>query len=190
MLRVPVVSARRLAVRNQRLSGPRRPKAELLETVRALRCLQLDPTAVVARSHLLVLFSRHGAFAEAQLERLVYEQRVLFEYWAHEASLVLTEDLPLHRWEMRTWPRESKSEWLRRMLDWWDREADFRAHVLERLAEDGPLRARDIEDLATKPWESDRLDERPQRRPHARPDVGAGAGRASPAATAPSACGI
>ena len=70
MLRVPVAAARRLAVRNQRLDGPRRPKAELLETCRALRCLQIDPTAVVARSHLLVLFSRHGAFDEKHLERL------------------------------------------------------------------------------------------------------------------------
>ena len=104
MLRVPVVNARRLAVRNQRLSGPRRPRTELLETCHALRCLQLDPTAVVARSHLLVLFSRHGAFDERRLERLAYGERRLFEYWAHEASLVLAEDLPLHRWEMRTWP--------------------------------------------------------------------------------------
>jgi uncharacterized protein len=155
VLRAPVVAARRLAVRNQRLDGPRRPKGELLETIRALRCLQLDPTAVVARSHLLVLFSRHGAFAEAALEQLAYRDRVLFEYWAHEASYVLTEDLPLHRWEMRTWPRESKSEWLRRMLTWWDSEAGFRAYVLERLRADGPLRARDFEDRTTAPWVSD-----------------------------------
>ena len=58
-----------------------------------------------SRSHLLVLFSRHGAFPEAAFERLAYRERVLFEYWAHEASLVLSEDLPIHRWEMRTWPR-------------------------------------------------------------------------------------
>jgi uncharacterized protein len=155
VLRVPVAAARRLAVRNQRLDGPKRPKGELLETCRALRCLQLDPTAVVARSHLLVLFSRHGAFDERQLEKLAYEQRVLFEYWAHEASLVLTEDLPLHRWEMRTWPRESGSVWLRRMLAWWENEADFRAYVLERLGAQGPLRARDFEDRTTAPWVSE-----------------------------------
>jgi hypothetical protein len=149
------VSARRLAVRNQRLSGPRRPKAELLETCRALRCLQLDPTAVVARSHLLVLFSRHGAFDERALEKLAYRERVLFEYWAHEASLVLAEDLPLHRWEMRTWPRENGSEWLRRMLAWWESEVEFRAYVLEHLRDNGPLRARDFEDRTTAPWVSE-----------------------------------
>ena len=51
------------------------------------------------QSHLLVVWSRLGAFDQAELERLVYEDRELFEYWAHEASLVLTEDLPLHRWD-------------------------------------------------------------------------------------------
>src|SRR3954452_5866366 len=86
VLRVPVAAARRLAVRNQRLSGPRPGKGELLATCRGLRCVQLDPTAVVARSHLLGLFSRHGAFDEVCCYRLPYEERALFEFWAHEAS--------------------------------------------------------------------------------------------------------
>ncbi len=69
---VSVTAVRRLAIRNQRLEGPlprgKATGADLLETVQALRCLQLDPTAVVARNHLLVLFSRHGAFDEADLQ--------------------------------------------------------------------------------------------------------------------------
>jgi uncharacterized protein len=153
VLRVPVVNARRLAVRNQRLSGPRRPRTELLETCHALRCLQLDPTAVVARSHLLVLFSRHGAFDERRLERLAYGERRLFEYWAHEASLVLAEDLPLHRWEMRTWPR-GDGAWVKRIVAWADSQAAFRAQVLARLEQEGPLRTSEIEDTATEPWGS------------------------------------
>src|SRR5689334_22840811 len=96
---------RRLAIRNQRLDGPaprRKPdKQTLLDTVKALRCLQLDPTSVVARNHLLVLFSRHGAFDEALFDELAYEDRALFEYWAHEASYVLSDDLPIHRFKMR-----------------------------------------------------------------------------------------
>jgi uncharacterized protein len=151
VLRVPVVNARRLAVRNQRLSGPR--ARDLMETCRTLRCLQLDPTAVVARSHLLVLFSRHGAFDERKLERLAYGERRLFEYWAHEASLVLAEDLPLHRFEMRTWPRGGGA-WVRRIVAWYEAQAVFRTQILERLRSDGPLRTSEIEDTATEPWGS------------------------------------
>jgi uncharacterized protein YcaQ len=158
VLRVPVAAVRRLAIRNQRLAGPvprgRPDAAALLDTCRALRCLQLDPTAVVARSHLLVLFSRHGAYDESLLARLAYEDRALFEYWAHEASLVLSEDLPLHRYEMRTWPGAGDAAWHRRVKRWWDGETEFRAHILERLRADGPLRAREIEDRAVVSWES------------------------------------
>ena len=65
-------------------------------------CLQLDPVSAVARSPLLVLHARLGAVREAALERAAYVDRALFDAWAHEASLVATADLPLHRWAMRT----------------------------------------------------------------------------------------
>jgi uncharacterized protein len=153
MLRVPVSAARRLAVRAQRLDGPaprgRPTRAEILEVARALRCLQVDPTSAVARSHLLVVWSRLGRFEGAELERLVYDDRRLFEYWAHEASLVLSEDLPLHRWTMRRWP-ESKAG--RRQREWWDLNTKFRAYLLDRLRADGPLPLRELEDRAVAPW--------------------------------------
>jgi len=91
VLKVDPSAIRRLAIRNQRLAGPlprAKPGAQdLLDTVRELRCLQLDPTAVVARNHLLVLFSRHGAFDETLFEELAYRERALFEYWAHEPPM-------------------------------------------------------------------------------------------------------
>jgi uncharacterized protein YcaQ len=154
MLRVPPAAARRLAIQAQRLQTKprRRPgRDEILDVTRALRCLQIDPTSAVARSHLLVVFSRLGAFDPAELERLVYEERTLFEYWAHEASLVLAEDLPLHRWEMRTWPRGG-GVWRARMREWWDLNDEFRAFILDRLRADGPLPLREIEDRSLAPW--------------------------------------
>jgi uncharacterized protein len=157
LLRATPQAVRRLAIRNQRLDGPvprrRATPSDLLETVRALRCLQLDPTAVVARNHLLVLFSRHGAFDERAFEQLAYEDRSLFEYWAHEASYVLSEDLPLHAWEMRHWPRGG-GLWQQRVSAWYASEVGLREHILEVLAETGPSRAVAFEDRAQVPWAS------------------------------------
>ena len=55
--------ARRLAVLAQRLAGP--VDGGLRDVLRSLRGLQLDPVNVVARSHLLVLWSRLGSFSRA-----------------------------------------------------------------------------------------------------------------------------
>jgi uncharacterized protein YcaQ len=154
MLRVSPVAARRLAITAQRLDGPsprKRPTGdEILDVVRAIRCLQLDPTSVVARNHLLVVFSRLGPYDAAVLERLVYEERAMFEYWAHEASIVLSEDLPLHVFMMRTPPRSST--WHERMTEWWDLNEEFRASILDRLRADGPLPVTEFEDRSVAPW--------------------------------------
>ena len=56
----------------------------------------------------------------------------MFEYWAHEASLVLTEDLPVHRWTMRNWGG-GNGVWHQRAHKWWEVNADFRQHLLDRL---------------------------------------------------------
>ena len=87
---------------------------------------------------------------------------------------MLSEDLQIHRFGMHE-PR------YRGHRTWWDGEPEFRAHILERLRDEGPLRAREIEDQATVGLGVHRrLDERPHRRPHARHDVGRGADRDLP----------
>src|SRR5688500_16048530 len=112
-LTVSTQQVRRLALLKQRLAGPR-PKADadgLLETVRDIGCLQLDPISAVARSNLLVPFSRVGPYDPALLDELLWERRALFEYWAHAASIVLTEDYPIHHAQMRRY-RNSDRPWV------------------------------------------------------------------------------
>ncbi|MFL1436828.1 DNA glycosylase AlkZ-like family protein, partial [Nocardiopsis protaetiae] len=142
---------RRLAVRRQRLAGPSPVPGPdgLREVLRDLRCLQIDPINVVARSPLLVLWSRLGRFDPADLDALLWEERWLFEYWAHAASMVLTEDLPLHRRLMRRHPGGDS-----RMAAWVEANGELREHVLCRLRDAGPLPTDGFEDRAAVPWES------------------------------------
>ncbi|MGE5137847.1 MAG: DNA glycosylase AlkZ-like family protein, partial [Rudaea sp.] len=139
-------AARRLAVTRQRLAGPRPPAniEGIMEIARALRSLQLDPISVVARSHLLVLWSRLGPFDRAELDRALWQERRLFEYWAHCASIVLTEDYPLHNRLMRGYPR-GDSAWANNVRDWISKNDVLRRRILAGLRSGGPLPSRYFE---------------------------------------------
>ncbi|MFC4112622.1 winged helix-turn-helix domain-containing protein [Nonomuraea zeae] len=154
-LALSLESARRLAVRCQLLAGPR-PGNDLdglRQVLRTLRCLQLDPVNVIARSHLLVLWSRVGDFDQADLDTLQWHERWLFEYWAHAASIVLAEDYPIHHVMMRGYPA-GRSGYGQRIHGWLEANDRLRRHVLDRLREQGPLPIGGFDDLADVPWES------------------------------------
>ena len=114
----------------------------VLDTVRRLGFLQMDPIATVATPQQLVLFSRLGAYDAAELDRLLWEERKLFEY---DAFIYPVEDLPLQRARMARFRRgdaSKRSQWIREFLR---ANARFRRHVLRELERNGPLLSRDLE---------------------------------------------
>ena len=150
-------NARRLAVSVQRLAGtpPRSSPKAVLGVIRSIGCLQLDPIAVVARSPLLVLGSRVAGFDPKHLERLLWRDRSVYEYWAHAASIVLTEDHPIHAWYMRRYLRDDGSDWNRHRLDWMAANAKLKRSVLARIRREGPVLARRLSADATgQSWRS------------------------------------
>ncbi|MDP8956932.1 MAG: winged helix DNA-binding domain-containing protein [Actinomycetota bacterium] len=126
-----------------------------MDVIRDLGCLQLDPISVLARSHLLVLWSRLGPYALSDLDTVLWKERRLFEYWAHMASIVLTEDYPIHHLLMRQYPYRGWRSGLRqRTAQWLEDNRALRRYVLTRLRREGPLRLRDFEDRAVTGWQS------------------------------------
>jgi uncharacterized protein YcaQ len=142
--------ARRIAVRAQLLDGS---ASTVLDTVRRLGFLQMDPIATVATPQQLVLFSRLGPFDSSELDRLLWEERKLFEY---DAFIYPVEDLPLQRARMAKFRRGGKlkrDEWIR---DFLRTNARFRRHVLRELERSGPLLSRDLEHDLMPPGEGHR----------------------------------
>jgi uncharacterized protein len=150
-------TARRLAITVQRLAGtpPRSSPNAVLGVIRSIRCVQLDPISVVARSPLLVLGSRVAGFDPKHLDRLLWRDHSVYEYWAHAASVVLTEDHPIHAWYMRQYLRDDGSAWNRRRLDWMAANAKLKRSVLAQVRRDGPVLARRISGgLTGESWRS------------------------------------
>jgi len=139
MTQVSTEQARRIAVRAQLLDGS---AEDVLETVRRLGFLQLDPISTVAPPQHLVLWSRLGRFDRTALDRLLWEERKLVEWNAYVYPI---EDLPLLQARMR---RRSGS-WDRRLTAYLKENAAFRRYVLRELEARGPLLSREISDHAS-----------------------------------------
>jgi uncharacterized protein YcaQ len=136
--------ARRIAVRAQLLDGS---ATSVLDTVRCLGFLQIDPIATVATPQELVLWSRLGAFDRGELGRLLWAEGQLFEW---NALIWPIESLPMVRAWMRAYRRANttaRERWWRQFLE---QNQDFRRYVLRELERRGPLLSRDLDDRSVE----------------------------------------
>ena len=128
--------ARRIAVRAQLLDGS---ATGVLDTVRHLGFLQIDPISTVAPPQYLVLWSRLGPYDRTELDRLLL-QRMLYEW---DAFIWPREDLPLIQARMRErWGPRKRDQWARGFLQ---EQSALRRYVLRELKERGPLPSRALE---------------------------------------------
>ena len=139
--------ARRIAVRAQLLDGS---ATDVLDTVRRLGFLQLDPISTVAPAQQLVLWSRLGRYDTAELDRLLWEEKKLFEW---NAFIRPIEDLRLVRALMRR-RRTEKYAWERRSTEFLRTNAGYRRYVLRELERRGPLLSRELDDDSIRTWKS------------------------------------
>jgi len=162
---ISAATARRLAIARQRLAGKTsNPNADgIFDVVKDLGFLQLDPTNVVAPSHQLIVFSRVGPYRPKHLETLLWEERRLFESWAHAASIVVTEHYPIYRWIMHRvatgkgfWHgfTESGERQSQRVVAWMKANDSLRRGILRQIRERGPLPSRAFEDQSSGAWRS------------------------------------
>jgi uncharacterized protein YcaQ len=146
-MRLTTAQARRIALAAQGFADPRpsgRVDARHIRRVLdRIAILQIDSVNVFSRTHYLPVFSRLGAYPREALDNLTahtnarIRKRELFEYWAHEASLIPVELQPLLRWRME---RARHDAWGRMRLIAKDnpRLVD---DVMRLVTDQGPIRA-------------------------------------------------
>ncbi len=132
-IRRTIVAAQGFASRFRRAG-----ETDVEGAIRRLGAVQLDSISTVDRAHRLTLSARVGAFDPEVVPRLLRQGRV-FEYWAHEASL-----LPVELWPHFRRVMDGSGHWGTH-----DHALDLHAELVEpilaRIREEGPLGSRHFE---------------------------------------------
>ena len=109
-----------------------RPQS-VLDVFDRTNLLQVDSVNVFERAHYMPLFSRLGSYQKSELDDLTGGfNPELIEYWAHEASIIRTPDLPLFHWRMSD---NRYTTWDTKLATW----------ITNELKERGPLTTSDFE---------------------------------------------
>ncbi|MBS0526635.1 MAG: YcaQ family DNA glycosylase [Proteobacteria bacterium] len=142
-------AARRIALA---ASGFGTARLQAVNAGRMQRCierlglLQIDSVNVLARAHYLPLFSRLGNYSQALLDRAAWgrkSQRRLFEFWAHEASLLPIDSHPLLRWRMQR-AASNAGDGKGKLHLFRKEKTAFIDEVRREIADRGPLAASDL----------------------------------------------
>ena len=149
-LSLSAARARRIALAAQGF-GAARPggllnAGHVKRAVDRLGLLQIDSVNVLARAHYLPLFSRLGNYTSDHLDRIAWgrkSQRGLFEFWAHEASLLPLAAHPLFRWRMQR-ARENAGDGKGKLHLFRKEKAKYIDEVLREIADRGPLGASEL----------------------------------------------
>lgn len=105
--------------------------------------LQVDSVNVLDRAHYLTLWSRFGNYDRGQIDDWIYQDKVAYEYWGHEASILPASFLPISRRRMKDFPPR---QWANSA--WWKRQetsAASKKRVIARIKSKGRLENSDLE---------------------------------------------
>jgi hypothetical protein len=157
--RLSLAEARRIALAAQGFGGPRPGRitaARWLGTINQLSLHQIDSVNVLVRAHYLPAFSRLGPYDRSLIDTAAWgsrRKRRLFEYWAHEASLLPLPLHPLLRWRMARADR-GEAGWKGLRIFAGERRAEAEA-ILNRIRAEGPRAASDLEEKRSRSgwWE-------------------------------------
>ena len=146
-LKINNSNARRLWLAAQGLSRPPTGALDVLSIIKRLGFVQLDTIQAVARAHHHIIWSRNQHYREPMLNRLMADDRAIFEHFTHDASVLPMEFYPMwQRQFRRKKDRIDRSNYYSTMPDAAGRDA-----IKARIADEGPLSTHAFDTKAAGP---------------------------------------
>ena len=120
-------------------------KDALYDLIERMGFVQLDSISTVERAHHLTLYSRYQTYRPRHLERLIEKDRLLFENWTHDASVIPTRFYPYwkHRFDRRR-KQLHADRWYRERLG--ENGNQLIARLIDHIRENGLSMSRDFID--------------------------------------------
>ena len=141
--KISLPEARRIALAAQGFSRQRPDTTvnagHIRRAINQLGLLQLDYVNVLIPAHLMVIFSRLGAYEVPRFHKLVYQGRDFTEQWAHEASIV-----PVELWPALEHRRQDYRPYPNSPLAKLKGKSKYLSEVFETIRNNAPLTAHDL----------------------------------------------
>ncbi|WP_434052430.1 MAG: crosslink repair DNA glycosylase YcaQ family protein [Roseibium sp.] len=131
--------ARRLFLNKHGLCTP--PKGngkgdDLCAVFDQLGFVQVDSINTVARAHHMILAARRPAYKEKNLKLHLERDRLVFEHWTHDASIIPTKFFS--HWQLRF--ERDRERLIKRWRNWHQNEFEQKLDdVLKRISDHGPV---------------------------------------------------
>lgn len=137
--RISNSKARRLFLHKHGLLAP--PKGsgkgdDLCDVFDQLGFVQVDSINTVARAHHMILAARRPAYKEKNLKLHLERDRLVFEHWTHDASIIPTKFFS--HWQLRF--ARDRERLIKRWRNWHQNEFEQKLDdVLKRVSDHGPV---------------------------------------------------
>jgi len=111
----------------------------LLKQIQFLGYVQQDPIQVVVRAHDHIVWSRNNHYRTGQIDRLLKNERTIFEHFSHDACVLPIAMLPYWKIQFKRKALEKQFKGVGSLSS----KAEQKA-ILSRISKEGPLCSRDF----------------------------------------------
>ncbi len=136
---ISIQQARKLVLLSQRVPPPKQTGAALevsLSAIEHLGYIQIDTISAIQRAHHHTLWNRNPQYLSNHLDKLLVSKKI-FEYWSHAAAYLPMRDFRYSLLRKQAIANGDENHW-------YDRDKQLMKLVLNRIADEGPLMAKDF----------------------------------------------